>query len=59
MSHIVHDLRFGEDLGNLNILGSFNSLKDMDKSHANGRLELEVLNVQSIMIIQNSFLPKH
>jgi len=35
MAHIVHDLRFGEDLSDLNILGSFNSLKNMDKSHAN------------------------
>lgn len=37
MSHIVHDLRFGEDVGHLNLLGSFNSLKNMDKSNSNGR----------------------
>lgn len=35
MSHEIHDLRFGEDLGHLNLLGSFNSLKYMDKSASN------------------------
>lgn len=35
MAHVIHDLKFGEDLANLNILGSFNSLKNMDKSSAN------------------------